>query len=315
MKSVYSFYPEIGKTGCLLLVAAAALFAPALCSASAFASEESVMGSDEPGRSSEETKVPPTLGDLQEIPGYVEKDEDESALPIDIRKEAIKEAALSYGARGGLAARSYQIRQSLDHRASYMDRVFDFRQLLIAAPSGLQLEPPIISESLNALLIENDGQTAAVSDAIYNINQNARIVSASRHWRQYLERGWGEVKEPPEILRPKNDEERKLWRELVEKGWQEGIAQADEVFEQDLLRLSADFSGMVRYRKLLAQGMVSPPFTQQIDRGVTGERASASVGGRSQPVTSTLRVGDRAVVITGVPELLTGSEEWRPASR
>lgn len=272
-------------------------------------------GEEEVERSATELTVPPTLTDLQEIPGFVEKKDDKAELPIDIRKEAIKEAALSYGARGGLAARSYEIRQSLDHRASYLDRVFDFRQLLIAAPSGLQIEPPIISESLNALLIEGDGQTAAVSDVIYNINQNVRIVSASRHWRQYLERGWGEVKEPPEILRPKNDEERILWRELVEKGWKEGATQADEVFEQDLARLLADFNGMVRYRKLLAQGMVSPPFAQQIDRGVTGERGEATVGGRSQPVTSTLRIGDRAVVITGVPELLTGSQTWRPASR
>lgn len=259
---------------------------------------------------------PPTLNEIQEIPGYVEKKSgDKTALPVDIRLEALKEAALSYGARGGLASRTKEIRAELDQRASYLDRVYNFRSLLIAAPSGLLIEPPIISEQLNALLIEGDGQTAAVADSVYMINQNVRIVSAPREWRTYIERGWGDVEPPPEILRPKDKAERDLWRELTEKGWIEGRAQADDVFEQDLNKLSADFNGMVRYRKLLAQGMVSPPFAQQIDRGVTGTTRNAAIGGQNVPVTSTMRVGDRAVVITGVPELITGSDQWRPASR
>ncbi len=257
--------------------------------------------------------IPPTLVEIQEIEASQDFKDDKVALPIDIRLEAVKEAALSYGARGGLASRSFEIRRDLDKRASYLDKVYDFRKLLIAAPSGLLLEPPVISESLNALLIESDGQTAAVSDAIYMINQNAKIVSAPREWRAYLERGWGVVEKPPEILLPKNAEERKIWRELAEKGWIEGRKQADEVFEQDLNRLSAEFSGMVRYRQLLAQGMVSPPFAQQLDRGVTG--VASNTGNNGAPITSTMRVGDRAVVITGVPELITGSDQWRPASR
>ena len=251
----------------------------------------------------DEIKPPKSISDLQEIPGYVEHKGDKMAMPYDIRKEALKEAALSYGARGGLAARSYAINKQVDARASFLDRVYDFRQLLIAGPSGFMIEPPIISESLNNLLIEGDGQKAAVADTIYKINQNVKIVSAARHWRQYLERTWGDVEDPPEVLRPKNDEERKLWRELVKKGWDEGTQQADEVFEQDLMRLSAEFSGMVRYRQLLAQGMISQPFAQQIDRGVTGDGPS------------TMRVGDRAVVITGVPQMITESKRWSPASR
>lgn len=248
-----------------------------------------------------EVSVPRKLEDLQEIEGYVEKG-DSAGLPIDIRREALKEAALSFGARGGLAARGFEIKKDLDIRADYLDRVFDFRQLLIAAPSGFTIEPPIISESLNSLIIENDGQSAAVADAIYRIHENVKIVSTSRNWRSYLERGWGEVEDPPEVLRPKNDEERRFWREMVKKGWKEGYAQGSEVFEEDLNRLVADFDGMVRYRKLLAQGMVSPPFAQQIDRGVTGEDGA-------------MRIGDRAVVITGTPQLISGSKEWQPASR
>ncbi len=247
--------------------------------------------------------APKALKDLQEIEGYKAPEaDDKNAMPFDIRKEALREAALSYGARGGLAARSFEVNKEMATRASYLDKVYDFRQLLISAPSGFLIEPPIISESLKAMLIEGDGQKAAVADTIYRINENVKIVSASRNWRQYLERTWGPVEDPPEILRPKDDKERIFWREMVQKGWVEGYGQADEVFEQDLNRLTADFAGMVRYRQLLAQGMVSPPFAQQVDRGVTGENA-------------TMRVGDRAVAITGVPQLITESGRWQPASR
>lgn len=294
----------LGFLSCALLLGGGMVAAPQVAYAAA---DENTLEKDLP--------APPTLQEIQEIEGYVEKKSGDTPLPVDIRLEALKEAALSYGARGGLASRTKEIRHDLDKRSSYLDRVYNFRSLLIAAPSGLLIEPPIISEQLNALLIERDGQTAAVADSVYMINQNVRIVSAPRNWHTYLERGWGLVEPPPEILRPKDDKERKLWRELTEKGWIEGRTQADDVFEQDLNKLSADFSGMVRYRQLLAQGMVSPPFAQQIDRGVTGTTRSASVGGQNIPVTSTMRVGDRAVVITGVPELITGSDQWRPASR
>lgn len=275
-----------------------------------------VLAAADEDMSLQELPPPPTLVEIQEIEGYKPVGKgDKTPLPVDIRLEALKEAALSYGARGGLASRTREIRFEMDERASHLDRVFNFTSLLISAPSGLLLEPPIISESLNALLIEKDGQTAAVSDAVYMINQNTKFVSAARNWRTYLERGWGVVEKPPEILRPKDDDERKIWRELAEKGWIAGRTQADEVFEQDLARLTADFNGMIRYRELLAQGMVSPPFAQQIDRGVTGEQRNANIAGTKTPVTSTMRVGDRAVIITGVPELITGSDQWRPASR
>ncbi|MCF8495166.1 MAG: type IV secretion system DotC family protein [Alphaproteobacteria bacterium] len=246
--------------------------------------------------------LPTPLQDLQNIPKMNKIIEGETGMPLDIRKDAIREAAFSYGARGGLAWRTYEIRQELNLRGRYLDKVFDFAQLLIPAPSGLLIEPPIISESINAMIIEGDGQQAAVSDKIYHIINNAAIVPTSRTWRTYLERTWDAVEPPPDILRPENEEERKLWIELVAEGWAEGIKQANEIFQDDLNLLLADFRGMIRYRTLLAQGMVSPPYALQVDRGVTG-------GGNE------MRIGDRAVQITGVPELVTGHDQWQPASR
>ncbi len=250
---------------------------------------------------------PPHLFVLQDVPdsksfGDVEAQEEEVGGMFDIRFNALKEAGLSYGARGGLAYRTYQIRKHLESRSDYMDKVFNFGRLLIPAPSGLLIEPPVVSEAENGLVIGENGQEAAVSDIVYQINKGSRIVAAPRHWREYLERTWGDVEPPPDILRPSNDEEREVWEDAVEKGWKEGVRQADEIFQRDLGELVADFEGMVRYHKLVALGMISKPFALQEDRGITG-------GGDE------MRIGNRAIRITGRPELIPGYEQWLPANR
>jgi len=244
---------------------------------------------------------PPTLEEIERIDRDNEAIGD-SGMPLNIRLDALKEAAVSYGARAGLASRTFEIRQEIDRRARYLDKIYDFSRLLVPAPSGFLIEPPIVSEAVNATLVDLDGQQAAVSDRIYNIINNARIVSAPRNWRRYIEREWGDVEAPPDILRPENDEERKIWVEYVRKGWEQGLQQADEIFQEDLNLLNADFQGMIRYRVLLSQGMISPPYALQVDRGVTGDGEE-------------MRIGDRAVQITGVPELMTGFDAWHPASR
>jgi defect-in-organelle-trafficking protein DotC len=245
---------------------------------------------------------PQTLDDLIDLPRGDTILDGFSAILPDIKLEAQKEAAYSYGARGGLAWRTWHIRNEMETRARSLDKVFDFRQLLIPAPSGLLIEPPVIGEAMDALLIDNRGMEAAVADRVLNISQNARITSTARTWRSYLEREWGTVDPPPDILRPENKVERVAWEKNIKKGWEMGVNQADEIFQDDLNRLVADYQGMIRYRTLLAQGMVSPPYALQVDRGITG-------GGNE------MRIGDRALSLTQLPQLQTGYKEWQPANR
>ncbi len=243
---------------------------------------------------------PPTLKELQDVEEGVEFLSVDGGL--ELRIDAMKEAAISYGARGGLAYQTFQVNMDLHAQAQRLDRTWNFRSLLIPAPSGLLIEPPIVSEAQNALIIERAGQQAAVTDRLYQISAEARIVPTSRTWRQYLEREWGEVSLPPAILLPQNSEERAIWREYVEKGWKMGVEQADEIFELDLDRLPADYTGMVRFRILLAQGLISAPFALLEDRGVSG-------GGNE------LRVGDRAIAITGPSKLDPEYRRWSPVAR
>jgi defect-in-organelle-trafficking protein DotC len=244
---------------------------------------------------------PPVLTDLQEQTVGQEEASGESN-GLHIRADAIREAALSYGARGGLAFRTFQIQRRLAEYDTSLSKAFDFKRLLIAAPTGLLIEPPIVSDAEKAVIVGAGGQTAAVADRIYRINRVARIVTAARDWHLYLERDWGRVDPPPSLLLPKDDVERASWRMYVKQGWAAGVVQAEDTFEADLDRLTEDFVGMVRYRELLAQRMISPPFAIADDRGVTG-------GGTE------MRIGDRGVTITDKSALIPRSDQWTPAAR
>ncbi len=223
-------------------------------------------------------------------------------ISLDLRKEAQKEAALSYGARGGLAKRNYEITQRMKDFDPVLDKVFNFRSLLIRAPSGMLIEPPIVKESINDLVITKGGDEAAVANEVFDINKKAKIVSAPRDWREYLIQPWTDVPPPPKILWPKNAQEQANWNVWVSQGWKAGLEQADQIFESNTNRLVADYSGMVRYKMLLAQNMISEPYALHEDRGVTG--------GKNQ-----MRVGDRALRITGPSQFLMGADLWKPADR
>lgn len=254
--------------------------------------------------------TPPEMESLQDIHAahgtrYNVTDEEvnEELMGLDIRRDAQKESALSYGARGGLAKRNYQISERLNDYEGTLDKVFNFRALLVKAPSGLLIEPPIVRESLDNIMINADGQEAAVADSVFDINKQAKIVSAPRDWRQYLIADYeAEIMPPPRILWPKDDKEQAEWNGWVKQGWQAGYEQGQDTFETMLNQLVSDYNGMVRYRLLLAQGMISQPYALHEDRGVTGDK-------------TIMRVGDRALRLTGPSQFLTGSDLWKPADR
>jgi defect in organelle trafficking protein DotC len=248
----------------------------------------------------EASPPPPALQELlEQKTGDKTKAE---AMGLQIRGDALREAALSYGARGGLAHRTFEIQRRLAEYDASLGRTFNFSRLLITAQSGLLIEPPVISEAQRAVIVNGGGQEAAVADRVFRINRAAHIVTAARNWRLYMERDWGKVDPPPELLLPKDADERKVWHQYVKEGWDAGVAQAEETFEADLDRMSNDFVGMVRYRELLSQNMISPPFALHQDRGVTG-------GGTE------MRVGDRGLTITGPSSLIPRSDQWTTAPR
>ena len=64
-----------------------------------------------------------------------------------------------------------------------------------------------------------------------------------------------------------------------------------------MARLKRDYRGMILYRKLLQEKMISPPFVSRTELGITGDG-------------SDMRVNDQVLRIVELPKLQTNSKGW-----
>jgi defect-in-organelle-trafficking protein DotC len=212
-----------------------------------------------------------------------------------IRMDAVRDTAMSLGARTALAWRGEQINKMLASQADHLNAVFNFGGLVLAD----NIIPPVLLESRNALSIDSP-QNIRVSDRTYQILKQAQFISTPPTWREYLLMDQTRPEEPDMSLLPSTDQEKAAWRQGIAKGWEDGLKQADQIYDENLARLKRDYQGMVRYRMLLAQNMVSAPQVAQRDLGITG-------GGES------LAVNDRILTIKALPSLKANSESWKPS--
>ena len=138
-------------------------------------------------------EVPPSLESLQAARPDVKPSEGLSGP----RAEALREAALSYGARGGLAARAFAINEMLRRYETRLDRSFDFHNLVGTAAGGQTLmRPPVVTEAELAFALADGGQTARETGHIYQITRQAQLASAPPNWRTYLVRTWATPRRP-----------------------------------------------------------------------------------------------------------------------
>jgi len=202
-----------------------------------------------------------------------------------IRLDAIKETALGYGIRSGLARRSYEISRILANNQQMLDSIYNFTAMLLEK----NVMPPVLSEAQNSLN-QSDSDTIRV----------ARFVTIPTNWRDYLMRDFRYKAEPPSsVLLPQNDSEKQVWQQFISEGWAMGVQQANQIFEQSMSRLERDYKGMVVYRSLLAKGMISKPYVAEANMGVTGDG-------------NAININDRILRITAKPKLETNPLTWKP---
>lgn len=214
-----------------------------------------------------------------------------------LRQPAMRDAALSYGARGGLAWTSRGINEMLRSRSTELSKTYDFNRVLIRTPSQATILPPVISEASETYETSDAGKTLRVADKVYEIVEQARFSPVAPLWHSYLVRSYTSPEAPPDSLLPKSDGERDAWKRWITEGWEMGNKQAQEIFEADMRRLERDFVGMVRYKALLEEGKVSAPVVAEGNLGVTGTGQD-------------MRVNDRALRITKDPTLQTSTKGW-----
>jgi defect-in-organelle-trafficking protein DotC len=251
-----------------------------------------VLGSTEPAL--------PTLADLQgAVPAAAEEEGD---AEDKLRRPAMRDNALQYGAQGGLAWGTRQVNALLSERARDLSRVYDFGRLMIRAPGNLQARPPVISEARDTWRSDEGGKAIRVADRSYEILADAAFVPVPPTWQQYLIRTYGPPAPVFDRMLPRNDSERKAWIGWIAEGWREGVRQAVQTLERDLARLERDYVGMVRYRQLLAEGKVTAPVFARGAMGTTGS-------GRD------MRVNDLTVRIMRDGQLVSDTAAWQPPVR
>jgi defect-in-organelle-trafficking protein DotC len=240
----------------------------------------------------------PSLEQLQATrPGDEKKDGLEPG-----RGEVLHQAALIYGAQGGLAARAFALNEMLRRYEAQLDATFDFAQLVVPLDGGQTLmRPPIVTEAQMAFALGDSGQVARETACIYQITREAELASAPPNWRVYLVRSWAPPLRPAEAALPRTDVEVEYWNRWVAEGWAAGEKQAVEIFLSDLGRLERDMVGMARYQVLLRAGLVEAPKVTFQERPV--------VGGRDA-----LDIDDRMVRIADQPGLQADRSRWQPGA-
>lgn len=213
------------------------------------------------------------------------------------RYDALRDAALSLGARSGLNWRAGGIVADLELRASKLDAMYRFSALV--TPQGVM--PPVIVEARDAVTVQPE--VMRIADRIYRIEVKARFVSTPPTWREYLLVGLRQdlkAEMPHPSLLPKNADELVVWRKFVTDGWNEGVRQAEQILELNMVRLERDYLGMLRFSALLARGLVSEPKVGADIAVVTG-------GGRE------MTVGDSVYRVTQQSGLIPDASKWKPA--
>lgn len=207
---------------------------------------------------------------------------DRSTFQISgLRYTALRDAALSVGARGGLAWRAKQINHIVSRYHHPLDRIFNFHALLLEK----NILPPVLIEGQYSYDQPSD-TIIRLADRSYAIESQARFVSLPPTWRDYIYLKFSKPEKPDPSMTPRNSAESKVWDRYIQEGWQAGIDQADSIFSENLGRLKRDYEGMLRYRNLLAQNIVSPPFVAEVNLGITGKENEMAVNDRTYRITA-----------------------------
>lgn len=232
----------------------------------------------------------------QAMIGYVNINQmpNDTGTVSPIKRQALRETAMTLGAQGALAWQGEHIDNALQSESMYLDHIFNFNLLLI----NNNVLPPVLVQSDQTLNLAGDN-AIRLANKTYELVAPARFVTTPPTWRTYLWLNFKKPSLPDHSLLPRNRPESIIWNQYLQEGWQRGMQQADAIFAANLAKLKRDYVGMVLYRKLLEQHMVSAPFIAKANLGVTGD-------------SHQIRIDDQIVRITSNSELQPDANKWKP---
>lgn len=235
-------------------------------------------------------RAPMSLGDILSASP---RSPETSAIP-QIRYNAIRETALTYGAQAGLARRNFENKEKLERRAQDLDVIYNFQALMLEG----NVLPPVLSETSDIYDQSSDDMLRVIGK-VFRIEQQARFVYTTPNWRSYMLTAYEFDQNLTLAVAPQNDSERAVWKASVEEGFKIGVEQADKILEQNFAVLRRDFLGMVLYHRMLDNGMVTRPYVAANKSGVVRSKDGS------------MHIGEVFLRITASPDFVDSADKWK----
>ena len=232
----------------------------------------------------------PRHGDPAELAGLLEMTgtatgKEKTAVQL-MRPKAIREAARLVTFQTAMSWRYGQLLEETERYSAIMDTAFNFTPLMLTQGEALIL-PPQIARAGASMRIE-DGATATAAKTTYELLEPARYVAVVPNWREFLMADeFPSPEEPNPALLPKNTEECAIWRAAVREAWAQGLAEADQLYADNVSRMARSYRGVMLYHLLTAQHLLSRVNT-----------ASSDLGTRRSDNGNKLNIGQKVYRIT-----------------
>ena len=232
----------------------------------------------------------PLHGDPAELAGLLEMTGaatgKEKTAVQRMRPKAIREAARLVTFQTAMSWRYGQLMEETERYSAIMDTAFNFAPLMLTQGEAL-IMPPQIARAGASMRIEDDA-TATAAKTTYELLEPARYVAVVPNWREFLMADdFPSPEEPNPALLPKNTEERAIWRAAVREAWAQGLAEADQLYTDNVSRMARSYRGVMLYHLLTAQHLLSRVNT-----------ASSDLGTRRSDNGNKLNIGQKVYRIT-----------------
>lgn len=226
---------------------------------------------------------PAELTELLEMKGADSKGK--TAVQL-MRPSAIREAARLVTFQTAMSWRYGQLVAETERYSAVMDTAFNFAPLMLTQGEAL-IMPPLLTRAGASMRIEDAG-TATTAKTTYELLEPARYIAVVPNWREFLMADdFPAPEQPNPAVLPKNTEESAIWRAAVREAWAQGLAEADQLYADNVSRMARSYRGVMLYHLLTAQHLLSRVNT-----------ASADLGMRQSDNGHKLNIGQRVYRIT-----------------